>query len=66
MKSKVEPDRPRYPTTVWGGAYFSESMPVRGGKEKEEVAFGAAAMPQGLSSINRVRVCVCVCVCVCV
>ena len=55
MKTKVEPNEKRYPTTKWAGNYFSESMPA-GGKEPVQSPTSPSAMPQGLSSINRVSV----------
>ena len=56
MKTKVEPNEKRYPTTKWAGNYFSESMPA-GGKEPVQSPTSPSAMPQGLSSINRVCIC---------
>ena len=60
MKTKVEPNEKRYPTTKWAGNYFSESMPA-GGKEPVQSPTSPSAMPQGLSSINRVSVHIHIC-----
>ena len=56
MKTKVEPNEKRYPTTKWSGNYFSESMPAGGKDPSLSPTSSAATTPQGLSSINRVRV----------
>lgn len=55
MKSKVEPDKVRYPTAKYAGNLFSESMPVgaqRGGPGWKTPP-SPTSTPQGLSSINR-------------
>ena len=56
MKTKVEPNEKRYPTTKWSGNYFSESMPAGGKDPSLSPTSSTATTPQGLSSINRVRV----------
>ena len=56
MKTKVEPNEKRYPTTKWAGNYFSESMPAGGKDPTLSPPSSTATTPQGLSSINRVRV----------
>ena len=57
MKSKVEPDKVRYPTAKYAGNLFSESMPVgpqRGVGPGWKTPPSPSSTPQGLSSINRV------------
>ena len=53
MKSKVEPNKTRYPSTKYAGNFFSESMPV-GPREVGKTPTSPSSTPQGLSSINRV------------
>ena len=53
MKSKVEPNKTRYPSTKYAGNFFSESMPA-GAREGRKTPPSPSSTPQGLSSINRV------------
>ena len=54
MKSKIESSSPRFPTTKWAGYNFSESMPA-GPRDQVRSPTSPSAVPQGLSSINRVQ-----------